>query len=258
MHEPIEYVKQKIISQYDQEALEKNNNDWLLKGGTERVPESPASHYFIDRKVSTALTMCANDLSVESNVLEVGCSFGHMTALLSRRFTSLTAVDISPESVKIAEKRLRHYGIRNVQFVVDDAETLSHLPDNTFDAVFSFSTVRFCPQPHEALKSIYKKLRPGGIAIIDFPNRFSPWHIIVKKAAGINKHLFDHLFSTADAQALFRDAGFVIRSTRRFLFTSKRLPSELLFLSKIIEAILERAPFLSHFAGIIMIKGVKE
>jgi ubiquinone/menaquinone biosynthesis C-methylase UbiE len=258
MPEQRENIKHKIILKYDQEALEKNNSDWLQKGGTERVPESPASHYFIDRKVNEALSMCKNEVSTESKVLEIGCSFGHMTSLLSKKFKSVTAVDISPESVRIAEKRLTYYGIQNVRFVVDDAEKLSHIPDDAFDVVFSFSTIRFCPRPQEALNAIYKKLKPGGIAIIDFPNKYSPWHIFVKKAAGIDKHIFDHLFSVIDAKTLFSNAGFVIRGAKRFLFTSKRLPSNMLFLSKCVEAFLEKVPLASCFAGIIMIKGIKK
>lgn len=258
MHIPKEKIKQEIISKYDKEALEKNNSEWFEKGGTERVPESPASHYFIDRKVNEALSMCRNEVSAESNVLEIGCSFGHMTALLAKKFKNLTAVDISQESIRIAEKRLKYYDIKNVTFVLDDAEILSQLPDNTFDAVFSFSTIRFCPQPQEALKAIYKKLKPGGIAIIDFPNKYSPWHIFVKKASGIGKHIFDNLYSISNATLLFHDAGFSIGRTKRFLFTSKRLPSNLLFISKCIEIILEKVPFVSYFAGIIMIKGIKK
>jgi ubiquinone/menaquinone biosynthesis C-methylase UbiE len=253
-----ENVKQEIINKYDQEAIEKSNSNWLQKGGTERVPESPASHYFIDRKVNEAICMCKEAASFESKVLEIGCSFGHMTALLSKKFRSLTAVDISPESIKIAEKRLVHYGIKNVTFVVDDAEILSKLPDNAFDIVFSFSTVRFCPRPIEAMKAIYKILKPGGIAIIDFPNRYSPWHIFVKKVVGLESHIFDHLFSVPEAKTLFRDAGFNLSQSKSFLFTSKRLPSNLLFLFKFIEYILERIPFITHFAGIIMVKGVKK
>jgi ubiquinone/menaquinone biosynthesis C-methylase UbiE len=232
--------------------------DWLEKGGTERVPESPASHYFIDRKVTMALSMCENNVSRESKALEIGCSFGHMTALLAGKFKSLTAVDISPQSIKIAEMRLKHYGIQNVSFVVDDAEYLSNLPDNTFDVVFSFSTIRFCPRPMEAMKTIYKKLKPGGFAVIDFPHRYSPWHLFVKKTVGIDVHIFDRLYSVSEAKRLFQESGFNICYCKRFLFTSKRLPSRLLSIFKVMEFILERIPFASFFAGIIMIKGMKK
>lgn len=251
-------VKQKIVAQYDQEALEKDNMDWLQKGGNERVPESQSAHYFIDRKVNEALSMCGGVFSSESKVLEIGCSFGHMTALLARKCKDLTAVDISPASIRIAEKRLQFYGIQNTKFVVDDAEYLSNLPDNTFDVVFSFSTIRFCPRPEEAMKAMYRKLKPGGIAIVDFPNRYSPWHLIVKKAISIDKHIFDHLYSAPEVVRLFEGAGFEVQRVKRFLFTTKRLPSGLLPFSKAAEFILERIPFASTFAGIIMVKGIKK
>jgi len=139
----VEEIKKAILEKYDQEAIEKNNSDWLLKGGNERVPESKASHYFIDRKVNQALLLCGKDISASSKALEIGCSFGHMTSLLARKFNTLTAVDLSPESVRIAEKRLTHYGIHNVTFIADDAETLLSLEDNSFDVVFSFSKFGF-------------------------------------------------------------------------------------------------------------------
>jgi ubiquinone/menaquinone biosynthesis C-methylase UbiE len=258
MSESVDSIKKNIISRYDKEALEKDNALWYQKGGTERVPESPASHYFIDRKVNEALLMCKNEISPASQVLEIGCSFGHMTSLLSKRFNALTAVDISPQSIKIAQERLIFYGFKNVRFVVDDAEVLSAVPDNAFDVIFSFSTIRFCPRPGEALKAIYKKLKRGGIAVIDFPNRSSPWHIFVKKAIGIEKHINDRLFSFSEVTEMFRQAGFTIGISKRFLFTSKRLPAKILPLFKGIEFVLEKIPFISHFAGIIMIKGIKE
>ncbi len=258
MSESTETIKQKVIQKYDNEAIEKDNLDWLKRGGNERVPESRTAHYFIERKVNEALIMYEQNISSSTKALEIGCSFGHMTALLAKKFSSLTAVDISPESVKIAENRLKHYGINNVNFVVDDAEILSSLPDNSFDIIFSFSTIRFCPNPQDAINSIYKKLKRGGIAIIDFPNKYSPWHIFVKKMVGVEKHIFDNLYSPSDVKDLFVNAGFTVETTKIFLFTSKRIPSSFLFLSKTIDFVLERLPFMKRFAGIIMIKGTKK
>jgi ubiquinone/menaquinone biosynthesis C-methylase UbiE len=258
MDDSVAAVKQQIISRYDTEAREKDNTEWYQKGGTERVPESPASHYFIDRKVNQALSMCAGELSPASKVLEIGCSFGHMTSILAKKFDTLTALDISAESIRLAGERLSRYGIHNVRFVVDDAEVLSAIPDNSLDAIFSFSTIRFCPRPAEALQAIYKKLKKGGIAVIDFPNKYSPWHRFVKKAVGIEKHIHDRLFSLQEVIAMLREAGFSIKASKQFLFTTKRLPTGILPLFKGIEIFLESIPFFSHFAGIIMVKGIKE
>jgi len=69
-----------------------------------------------------------NQLFEILEVLEVGCSFGQMTALLAKKYSHLAAMDISPQSVQLAEKRLRSYGISHVRFAVDDADLWIHIP----------------------------------------------------------------------------------------------------------------------------------
>jgi SAM-dependent methyltransferase len=142
--------------------------------------------------------------------------------------------------------------------VVDDAESLAKLPDEAFDVVFSFSTVRFCPNPQAALNSIHRKLRPGGVAIVDFPNLYSPWHGGIKRLLGIALHVHDTLYTKAQAVRLFTNAKFRVEGVKQFLFTTKRLPAVLLPLSKAVDFTFERLGPLCHFAGIIMVKGVKD
>ena len=251
-------IKGAIIKQYDDEAQELDTASWLARDDDVRVPEPGAAHYFVGRKVAMGLKLCGNRLSDSTRVLEIGCSFGQMTALLAKRFSHLTAVDISPKSVQIAEKRLRTYGLNHVHFAVDDAESLRSVSDNSFDVVFSFSTLRFCPQPEKALTAIKDKLRPDGIAIIDFPNRNSPWHLLMKPLLGIKPHIYDRLYTASEAMELFRKSGYTVEQVKCFLFTSRRLPVFLLPLFAVIDFVLERAPLLSKLAGIIMVKGVKK
>jgi len=256
--DPSAKVKADILAKYNGEASELDNAEWLRAGDSARVPESRASHYFIDRKVTEALKLAGTSASQESKALEIGCSFGHMTSLLATRFKDLTAVDLSPDSVAVARERLTHYGITNVSFVVDDAESLAKLPDEAFDVVFSFSTIRFCPNPQAALNSIHRKLRRGGVAIIDFPNKYSPWHGAIKSLLGIAPHVHDTLYTRPQAVQLFENAGFKVEGVKQFLFTTKRLPAVLLPLSKAADALLERVGPLCRLAGIIMVRGVKE
>jgi len=251
-------IKADILAKYEGEAGELHNAEWLSAGGNARVPESKASHYFIDRKVTEALKLAGATASYESRVLEIGCSFGHMTSLLAAKFKHVTAVDLSPNSIAVAAKRLEHYGITNVSFVVDDAERLANLPDGAFDVVFSFSTVRFCPNPQAALSSIRRKLRPGGVAIVDFPNRYSPWHGGVKRLLRIAPHIHDTLYSRRQAVQLFTDTGFKVEAVKQFLFTTKRLPAILLPLFKAVDMTFERLGPFRHLAGIIMVKGVSQ
>ena len=151
--------KQKVIEKYEMEAKEKNSEEWLSLGGSARVPESRASHYFIDRKINEALKLLDRNITKSATVLEIGCSFGHMTSLLACKFDSITALDISPASVEIASKRLAKYGVNNVRFIVDDAEKLENVADNSCDVIFSFSTIRYCPDQEKPLKSILKYIQ---------------------------------------------------------------------------------------------------
>ena len=249
--------KQKIIEKYEREAKEKISEEWLSLGGSARVPESKASHYFIDRKVEEALKLLDKNMSNSATILEIGCSFGHMTSLLASKFDSITALDISPTSVEIASKRLAKYGVNNARFIVDDVEKLENVADDSYDVIFSFSTIRFCPNQEKALRSIYSKLHAGGVAIIDFPNHYSPWHLFFKKIFRIEKHVHDNLYSEKQLVEIFTKCHFRIEKMKTFLFTTKRLPALILPLFKAIDFTFERIPVLCKFGGIIIVKARK-
>ena len=67
-------------------------------------------------------------LTRRASVLEIGCGIGTLTGLLARYLTKgkVVAVDISPESVSIARKRLAKAS--NVSFIVSDMTDFSY-PD---------------------------------------------------------------------------------------------------------------------------------
>jgi SAM-dependent methyltransferase len=249
--------KSEIIEKYEREAREKDSEVWMTAGGSVRVPESKASHYFIERKVEMAFQLLDGEFGTSSAALEIGCSFGHMTPLLAARFDKLTALDISPSSVAIASKRLVRYGVANVDFLVDDAEKLEHVPDGACDVIFSFSTIRFCPNPDGAVRAACAKLRKGGVAVIDFPNPLSPWHLFIKAVAGIRRHVNDNRFSERNIVERFLRAGFDVEKKKVYLFTTKRLPSPLLPVFKAVDFVFERTPLIRRLGGIIVIKARK-
>ncbi len=247
-------IKDDIIKLYDDEAASYDNAEWMARGDSARVPESAASLYFIGRKVEKALELSPKNRAARAH--EIGCSFGHMTSLLAKEYDRLTASDISPKSIEIARKRLAHYGVSNVTFEVADAEALTPFPDSSFDITYSFSTIRFCPNPEKALTEIHRTLAPGGTLVVDFPNRYSPWHFLLKPLSGIRPHMHDTLYSKRTAADLLASAGFVDIAVVPFLFTTKRLPNALLPLFRLIDRVFERTP-LRNFAGIIMVRAKK-
>ena len=248
-------VKEAMRGFYAAEAGDRDTDAWLREGGSARVPETPASHYFIDRKVETAIAMA--QAPAASRVLEVGCSFGHMSFLLAERFREVVAVDLSAESIALATRRARHYDVSNLRFLEADAERLETFRAGEFEAVFMFSTLRFCPHPDAALAEAWRVLAPGGRAVVDVPNRRSPWYGPIKRVIGVEPHIHDRLYVKSELEAMMRTTGFTEVHSRHILFTSKRVPTPMLPAFKLLDRVLEPLPGLRELSGIVMTAGRK-
>lgn len=253
--EPIQRHKREVTAKYDAVVDELDTEQWLKAGNSVRIPESRAAHYFVERKVDTAVDL--SRLPPGSDVIEVGASLGQMSFLLAERFTRLVAVDLSKKSLYLAKKRADYYGVTNISFHQSDAEDLTSFADHTFDGAFSFSALRYAPNPLRAIQEIHRVVKPGGTAVIDFPNKYCPWFGPIKKIVGVPKHVHDRLFSAAEVVRMMGEVGFSGIGHRHLLFTTRRLPDRLLPIFRVLDVILERLPLINRMAAIIMIKGIK-
>jgi 2-polyprenyl-3-methyl-5-hydroxy-6-metoxy-1,4-benzoquinol methylase len=97
-------------------------------------------------------------------VLEVGCGIGTDSINFARAGAELTAVDLSRESLRIAEQRADTMGVADrIRFVEADAEGLaSDLEGEQFDLVYSFGVVHHTPRPEQALAQMRQLAAPGG------------------------------------------------------------------------------------------------
>ena len=75
----------------------------------------------------------------------------------------VTATDLVPDMLAVAEDNARQQGLTNVTFRQADAEALP-FPDQTFDATTCRFGVMFFPNVGQALQEIYRVLKPGGRA----------------------------------------------------------------------------------------------
>lgn len=101
-------------------------------------------------------------------VLDAACGAGYgskMIATSGAKF--VTAVDISSESLKNAEKA---YYDKNINFIQGDVNQLP-FDDETFDVVISFETIEHIKDGSKWIRESSRLLKEEGIFIVSTPNR---------------------------------------------------------------------------------------
>jgi ubiquinone/menaquinone biosynthesis C-methylase UbiE len=108
-------------------------------------------------------------------VLEVGCGIGTDTINFARAGAEVTAVDLSSESLSVAEQRARVYGLQDrIRFFNGNAEVLSEvIPVEAYDLVYSFGVLHHTPRPDRAFAQLRHFTRPGTTLKVMVYNRWS-------------------------------------------------------------------------------------
>jgi demethylmenaquinone methyltransferase/2-methoxy-6-polyprenyl-1,4-benzoquinol methylase len=105
-------------------------------------------------------------LPPDSSILDLACGTGDFTLELLKRYPSanITGVDITPEMMSIAKKKLP---ARNtVNFSVGDAQNLSFLKNSSFSLVVCAFGFRNFPDKAKALSECHRILKPDGRLIV--------------------------------------------------------------------------------------------
>jgi len=106
-------------------------------------------------------------------VLDLGCGTGENLIPLVKRGALVVAMDISPELVDLARRRLQSYGMAEGDATLQVGSAYATgLPDASVDVVFSMALLHHLDLP-KARQEIDRILRPGGRLILREPIRFS-------------------------------------------------------------------------------------
>ncbi len=90
------------------------------------------------------------------NVLDVGCGTGVLFPYyLERNISNLTAVDLSPEMVKIAKSKCPMANI-----ICGDAESIDFSQE--FDMIMIYNAFPHFPNPEKLIENLCKALKSGG------------------------------------------------------------------------------------------------
>jgi SAM-dependent methyltransferase len=115
-------------------------------------------------------------------VLEVGCSFGHITEYLAEQpeVTALHTFDTDEAFVAITRAKVKELGLRTVREVAhltNDETCRLPYADATFSVVVASAVIEHLPtrSRRAQVDEYYRVLAPGGhIVIVDTPNRAFP------------------------------------------------------------------------------------
>ena len=98
--------------------------------------------------------------ATEGKVLEIGFGTGLNLAQYPNHIKNITSVDVNSGMHRYVRKRIKSVG-KIVNHYVITAEKLP-MADQTFDTVVSTWTLCSIPNVDQALKEIYRVLKPGG------------------------------------------------------------------------------------------------
>lgn len=119
---------------------------------------------FIQHRVEAPRLLSLGGRLDGKRVLEIGCGRGIGVEVIFRHFgaSHVTALDVDPQMIALAKKRLSAYNQDRLELSVGEATELP-AGDATFDAVFDFGILHHVPDWQRAVKEIARVLKPGGL-----------------------------------------------------------------------------------------------
>ena len=214
--------------------------------------ESPAGRLRWARRVK----MLSSHLKPGMTVLELGCGTGSFTRELARSGADIVAIDVSPELLEIAKLNC---SVPNVRFQIQNAYSLSY-SEAVFDSVVGSSVLHHL-EIEEALRDVYRVLKPEGTICFTEPNMLNPQIAIQKNIPWIKQKLGD----SPDETAFFRwplrrfleRAGYRDIRVDPFDFLHPKTPVALIDRMDAFGRFLENVPVISEVAGSLYIRAMK-
>lgn len=105
-----------------------------------------------------------------ADVLDVGCGGGLLSEALAHEGAHVTALDLSPELVKVARLHGLESGVK-VDYRVQSVESLAMEKAGGFDAITCMEMLEHVPDPAAIIDACATLLKPGGKLFLSTLNR---------------------------------------------------------------------------------------
>lgn len=193
---------------HDESGLNKDENFWKItaEGYDQWIASDFQDQYEVNWSVLTRY------IEPGLRVLDVGCGPGDLSIRLSGHCHEVWGVDITPEMIEIAEKKLEDE-CENVFFQEADACELP-FESFSFDTVMSVNALQTMTEPEAALQEMSRVLKPGGelllIAYCYGDSSLSDNQSLIDYAVKYKAPAVWHSFTFTHLQNLLRNNGFEV------------------------------------------------
>lgn len=126
---------------------------------------------FRHRRHLAVVEMPVGDLAGK-DVLEIGPGAGAHSALFALRGARMTSVDLTPERVFATAQKFDLLDVPDTFALQGDAECLP-FNDGCFDIVYSNGVLHHTPDTEQAVREVYRVLKPGGRAVVMLYAKYS-------------------------------------------------------------------------------------
>jgi len=192
-------------------------------------------------------------------VLDFGCGSGENVAPLLARGAKVLAVDLSQELIELARQRLtitKQDG--DCRFIVGSAYEIP-LPDGTVDVIFCSSLLHHLTIPR-AMAEMKRLLKPGGVAIVKEPVRFSKTFAAARSLFPAKEDISENEHPLTKAELAQVKEGWVASGERSFRLPLVPLLEKLLAQKSKLKIwhidgwILKNFGILEHFATVRVLR----
>ena len=122
-----------------------------------------------------------NKLKKNDIILDLGCGVGQDSLIAARKVKKVIGTDIDPKIINIARSFAVDRGIKNVEFLVADANKKLQFKDQTFTKIVCSDVLEHLNRRDFALKEMVRILKPKGSLFLVTDNPNTSWKKELKK-----------------------------------------------------------------------------
>lgn len=175
---------------------------------------------FIDPSLGGIRRRIAKIIPEGSQVIDMGCGTGDQLLRIAHQISKGVCVELSETMINTGRRQAESQGVKNCEFVLADATSLSHLEDQSFD--FAMSSMVIHEMPAEKRIPVLNEMKRLGkqIILVDWihpqPSLWKAWgtHLIEFMAGWEHYSGFRSFMKAEGMPKLIETVGMEIMETQ--------------------------------------------